>query len=88
MQTRPASRQVNRASAALFGLIIAAATVALVVPLFQFDRGLKEGDVASRTFTAAHGKEFESQILTEAGQNERAQAVGREVPESSRRSRR
>jgi putative nucleotidyltransferase with HDIG domain len=78
MQTRPASRQVNRASAALFGLIIAAATVALVVPLFQFDRGLKEGDVASRTFTAAHGKEFESQILTEAGQNERAQAVPEE----------
>ncbi len=78
MQIRPASRQVNRTSAALFGLILAAATVALVVPLFQFDRGLKVGDVASRTFTAAHGEEFESQILTDAERNERAQAVPEE----------
>lgn len=75
MLTRPASRQVNRSAAALFGLIIAVATVALVAPVFRFDRGLHEGDVAARTLTAAHAKEFESQILTDAERDERAKAV-------------
>ncbi|MEO8541358.1 MAG: HDIG domain-containing metalloprotein, partial [bacterium] len=78
MERRSNTSQVSRTAAALFGLIVAAITVALVVPLFQFNRGLKEGDVASRTFTAAHGKEFQSEILTEAERADRARAVPEE----------
>ncbi len=78
MDSRPSARQVSRPAAALFGLIVAASTVALVVPLFQFDRGVKVGDVASRTFTATHAKEYQSDILTEAEREERANAVPEE----------
>ena len=78
MVMRPANRQVNRSAAALFGLIIAVATVALVVPLFQFNTELEPGDVATRTFTAQHATEFQSETLTDAEREERARAVPEE----------
>lgn len=78
MVMRPAIRQGNRSTAALFGLIIAIATVALVVPLFQFNRELEPGDIATRTFTAQHATEFQSEILTDAEREERARAVPEE----------
>ncbi len=74
-QTRP--RLVSRTAAALFGLIISAATVGMVVPLFRFGGDLQEGDIASRTFSAVHNAQFESAALTEAAQEEEA----RQVPE-------
>jgi len=75
MERRPSHPQVTRSSAALFGLIVAAATVALVVPLFRFRGDLEEGDVASRTFTAVHDAQFQSESLTEAAREEAARGV-------------
>jgi putative nucleotidyltransferase with HDIG domain len=68
-------RPVSRTAAALLGLIITAATLPLVVPLFRFEGGIQEGDVASSTFPAAHEASFESAALTEAARNDAAQAV-------------
>ncbi len=78
MERRNTQRTVSRTSAAIFGLVIALGTVALVVPLFKFERGLKAGDIAARTFTAAHGQQFESEILTQAAREDRASAVPEE----------
>jgi putative nucleotidyltransferase with HDIG domain len=79
MQRRLPQRLVSRAAAALFALVIAGALVVLVVPVFRFEDGLQEGDVASRTFTAVHdAPPFESPALTEAA---RAEAAA-QVPES------
>ena len=75
MERRPAPRLVSRSSAALFGLIIAASTVLLVAPVFRFDSELREGDIASRTFTAAQGANFESHALTDQAREDAAQAV-------------
>lgn len=76
MNTRSAPRQLSRGMAALLGLGVALTSVVLVIPLLRFDGGLQEGDVASRTFVAAHGQQFESQALTEAARAESAAAVG------------
>jgi putative nucleotidyltransferase with HDIG domain len=62
--------------AALLGLAVALTSVVLVIPLLRFDGALQEGDVASRTFVAAHGQQFESEALTEAARTEKAAAVG------------
>jgi putative nucleotidyltransferase with HDIG domain len=75
MERQASNRRVSRSAAALFGLVIAVLSAALVVPLFGFDRGLEAGDFATRTFTAAHTTEFESAILTDAEQADRAKAV-------------
>lgn len=75
MERRPPPQLVSRTSAALFGLIIAAATVTLVVPLFRFQGDLKEGDIASRTFAAAHDAQFQSESLTDAAREDAARAV-------------
>lgn len=75
MERRAAPRLVSRTTAALFGLIIAASTVLLVIPVFRFEDGLREGDVATRTFTAAHSASFESPALTDAAREDQAQAV-------------
>ncbi len=79
MERRNAPRLVSRTSAALFGLIVAAATVALVIPVFRFQGDLREGDVASRTFVAVHEAQFESAALTEAAREEAARSVPEEA---------
>src|SRR5678815_2118211 len=76
MNTRSAPRQLSRGMAALLGLAVALTSVVLVIPLLRFDGALQEGDVASRTFVAAHGQQFESEALTEAARTEKAAAVG------------
>lgn len=77
---RPLSQPgVSKTTAALFGLIIAAATVILVVPLFRLEGQLKEGDIASATLSAAHEASFESAALTDAAR----QAAAEQVPEES-----
>ena len=78
MERRPAPRLVSRTTAALFGVIIAASTVSLVIPVLGFEAGLQEGDVASRTFTAVHSASFESPALTDAAREDQAQAVSEE----------
>src|SRR5688572_32849002 len=75
MERRPAPRLTTRTTAAFFGLVIAASTVSLVIPVFRFEAGLREGDVASRTFTAVHSASFESPTLTDAAREDQAQAV-------------
>jgi len=75
MERQSTKRLVSPSAAALFGLIVAAATVALVVPLFRFGGGIHEGDIASRTFEAAHAAQFESEALTEAAREEAANNV-------------
>lgn len=66
---------VSRTSAALFGLIIAAVTVILVVPVFRFEGGLEEGDVAPATLSAPHQASFESAALTDAAKESAAEQV-------------
>ncbi|MGB4863550.1 MAG: hypothetical protein WBO97_13920, partial [Tepidiformaceae bacterium] len=70
---------VSKTTAALFGLIIAAATMILVVPVFRLEGGLAEGDVASATLSAPHEASFESAALTDAAR----QAAAEQVPEES-----
>ena len=77
MDRRTPRRQVSRAAAALFGLIVAATSVVLVVPLFRFEDGLREGDFATRTFFATHEADFESEALTDAARD----AAAEQVPE-------
>jgi putative nucleotidyltransferase with HDIG domain len=79
MERRNAPRLVSRTSAVLFGLIVAASTVALVVPVFRFQGDLREGDIASRTFAAAHEAQFDSPALTNAAREDAARNVA-EVP--------
>lgn len=66
---------VSRTAAAVFGLAIAAATVLLVVPLLSFNRGISEGDIATRTLEAARDQTFESEGLTEAARRQAAEGV-------------
>lgn len=66
---------VSRTAAAVFGLLLALSTVLLVVPVPSFDRGLKEGDIASRTLDAARDSQFESAGLTEAVRKQEADRV-------------
>ncbi|MEP6871275.1 MAG: HDIG domain-containing metalloprotein [Anaerolineaceae bacterium] len=66
---------VSRRAAALFGLLLALSTVLLVVPVPSFNRGLKEGDIASRTLDAARDSQFESAGLTEAVRKQEADRV-------------
>ncbi|MCC7089770.1 MAG: HDIG domain-containing protein [Chloroflexi bacterium] len=66
---------VSRTTAGGFGLVLAALTVLLVVPLFRFDGALREGDIAPTTFEAVRDAQFESIALTEAARQEAAAAV-------------
>jgi putative nucleotidyltransferase with HDIG domain len=72
-------RLVSRTSAALFGLVIAAATLALVVPLVRFEGGVNQGDIASRTLRASHKATFQSEALTNAARDDQA-ALAPEEP--------
>ena len=69
---------VSRTSAGLFGLIIAAATVVLVVPVVRLEDDLKEGDIAPATLSAPHEAKFESVALTEAAKAAAADQVPQE----------
>jgi hypothetical protein len=66
---------VSRTAAALFGLVMAAAALPLVVPLLPSGGGLHEGDRAPRTLEAVHGAQYESSALTEAARQEAARGV-------------
>ncbi len=65
-------------SAGLFGLIIAAAVVILVVPIFRLEGDLTEGDIAPATLSAPHEASFESAALTDAAKLAAADQVGQE----------
>jgi len=66
---------VSRKIAALFGLLLAAATIAFVVPLLPFQQTLREGDFAPRTLVATHDKQYESDVLTAAARDQAARNV-------------
>ncbi len=66
---------VSRTAAVIFGLVLAISTVVLVIPVPSFDRGLQEGDVASRTLEATRDSQFESGGLTEAVRQQEADQV-------------
>ncbi len=61
---------VSRTGAALFGVLVFAAVLPVVVPLFLDEQNLAEGDRAPRTIEAVHDAQFESQALTEAARDE------------------
>ncbi len=74
--TRPAAELlVSRKLAALFGLLLALATVALVVPLLPLDQEIRAGDIAPRTIAAAHDSQFESSAATQAARDQAAKSV-------------
>lgn len=75
MERRTGPNLVSKTTAALFGLIVVAASLGMVVPLFRFGGDLTEGDVASRTFSAVHDAQFESAALTDAAREEQAGLV-------------
>jgi len=80
MGQRNTQRLVSRTTASLFGLVVAAAVVILVVPLFRLDDELREGDIASRTLAAVHeAAAFESPALTEAARGAAAEQVPQEA---------
>ncbi|MBA4179994.1 MAG: hypothetical protein C0506_05335 [Anaerolinea sp.] len=66
---------VSRKAAAAFGLAVAAAAGLLVVPLLSFNRGISEGDIATRTLEAARDETFESEGLTEVARAQAAEDV-------------
>ncbi|MGH2633391.1 MAG: hypothetical protein ACRDG3_08265, partial [Tepidiformaceae bacterium] len=66
---------VSRKFAALFGLLLAAATLALVVPLLPFEQTLQQGDFAPQTLVATHDKQYESDVLTAAARDQAARNV-------------
>ncbi|MEP7215323.1 MAG: hypothetical protein ABI782_03670, partial [Anaerolineaceae bacterium] len=66
---------VSRTAAAIFGVALALSTVLLVVPVPSFNRGLKEGDIASRTLEASRDSQFVSEGLTEAVRKQEADRV-------------
>lgn len=66
---------VSRKVAALFGLLLAAATLALVVPLLPFEQTLRQGDYAPQTLVATHDKQYESAVLTAAARDQAARNV-------------
>jgi cyclic-di-AMP phosphodiesterase PgpH len=70
---------VTRKLAALFAVLLAAATVALVVPLLPLAQETNEGDVAPRTLVAPHERQFESEAATQAARDQAANAVA-DVP--------
>lgn len=75
MIRRKPAPTVSRITAMAFALVLSAVTVVMVVPLFQFDSELKEGDIAPATFQAARDAQFESVVLTEAARQEAAASV-------------
>lgn len=75
MIRRKPAPTVSRITAMAFALVLSAVTVVMVVPLFQFDGELKEGDIAPATFQAARDAQFESVVLTEAARQEAAASV-------------
>ncbi|MGI8926613.1 MAG: HD family phosphohydrolase [Tepidiformaceae bacterium] len=75
MVRRPPRPLFPRAVAALFGLLLAAGVITLVVPFVPRDQALSEGERAPLTLEAAHGAQYESEALTEAARNEAAASV-------------
>lgn len=72
---RPPAPPVSRATAAAFGLLLAAVAAVLVAPIDGLRGGLSEGDFAPRALEAAHDAQFVSEALTEAAREEAAAAV-------------
>ncbi|GAB4322825.1 MAG: HDIG domain-containing protein [Dehalococcoidia bacterium] len=66
---------VSRAGAAVFGLVMALATVAFVVPILPLDDSLKQGDRAPRTLVALRDAQYVSDVLTQAARDAAAAAV-------------
>ncbi|MCZ2109060.1 MAG: HDIG domain-containing protein [Dehalococcoidia bacterium] len=79
MSNRPVPRVVSRLSAAIFGLLMALATLALVVPLLPLSQDVHEGDIAPRTLSAPRTATFESAAATRAARDLAATRVA-DVP--------
>ncbi|MCC7366247.1 MAG: HDIG domain-containing protein [Dehalococcoidia bacterium] len=74
LRRRPAPT-ITRMQAVIFGLVLAVASVFLVVPLIPAGEGIEEGENAPRTLTAARNAQYESRVLTEEKRNAAAAAV-------------
>lgn len=74
IRRRPAPL-VSRKQAALFGLCIALASVALVVPLLPFSQQTQPGDIAPRTLVAAQDAQYESNAATAIARDAAASSV-------------
>jgi len=66
---------VSRTVALVFGLLVAIATVPLVVPILPLDNVLREGDRAPRTLEARHDATYPSDVLTEDARRQAAANV-------------
>ncbi len=66
---------VTRGGAASFGVLIAIGAIVLAVPLLPGESAPHEGDIAPRAFAAVRESEYVSQVLTEAAQEEAAEAI-------------
>ncbi|MGE5596296.1 MAG: hypothetical protein ACM3S1_09700, partial [Hyphomicrobiales bacterium] len=74
LRRRPAP-VVTRIQATLFGLMLAAASALLVIPLVPATQQVHEGEVAATTLTAERDAEYESEALTQRARDEAAQKV-------------
>jgi putative nucleotidyltransferase with HDIG domain len=75
MIRRPPVPLVSRTRAALFGLLLAIATLPLVIPLLPFSQEISEGDIAPRTLEAAHDAHYDSAAATNVAREAAAQGV-------------
>lgn len=66
---------VSRTGAAMFGLVMALATMAFVVPILPGNDSPREGDRAPRTLVALRDAQYVSEVLTEAAREAAAAAV-------------
>jgi cyclic-di-AMP phosphodiesterase PgpH len=66
---------VSRSVAFLFGLLIAVATLPLVVPVIPGGQALRAGDIAPTTIEARRDAQYESQVLTDARRESEAAKV-------------
>ena len=66
---------VTRGGAAAFGVLIAIGAIVLAVPLLPGESAPHEGDIAPRAFAAVRESEYVSEVLTQAAQDEAAEAI-------------
>jgi hypothetical protein len=76
---RPARPVVSRKQALVFGFVLAAAVVPLVIPVVPGGQSLAEGDRAPRRLEAAQAAQYVSDALTSAARDEAAKTVA-DVP--------
>ena len=65
MLRRTPAPVITRTQAALFGLLLGAASILLLVPLIPAGQGIRVGEVAPRTLFAARNAQYTSAVVTE-----------------------